>query len=225
MFKKHKFLFLWLCLDGLTVILHIALSGITGFFDLDKEQNLPTVYQSFKLILAGNMVLFIAWLELSVLKTRDKARLWFMAILAVLFLYIGLDELGQLHETVEFYVQEVSPGFAFFVVETAKSLGIKSAVWLLYYAPFILASIPFFIYLIYYSFKVCGKKTYLIVFMTLLFFLVVCLEWIGSAGVYWGWHYQVIMIAEESAEKVGASLGLYYVWLILKETKTKLEKK
>ena len=225
MFKKYRFLFIWLAFDILMVILHLTLSGTTGFFDLDKEQNLPTVYQSFKLLFAGNIVFFILWLERNVLKIKEKARTWFLGILGTLFLYIGLDELGQLHENVEFYVAEVSPEFAAFVLGTTESWGYQSSVWLLYYAPFIILSLPFLAYLIYYSFKVYGKRTYLLVVMMALFFAVIYLEFISTTGQYWGWEYDKLMILEEFAEKLGATLGAYYVWLIFRDIQPGLLKK
>jgi hypothetical protein len=225
MFKKHRFIFIWLSLDALIVLLHLAFGRTTGLFNLDWEHNVPTLYQSFKLLFAGNVALMIIWIERNALKIKDKARSWFLAILATLFVFIGLDELGQLHENTEYYVEEISPEFASFVFNLAESVGYQSSIWLLYFFPLIIASIPFIFYLFHYSLKVYKNRTYLLFSMTSLFFLVLYLEYISTSGLYWDSRYQVLMIAEETAEMLGGTLGAYYIWLIFKETQNKLQAK
>ena len=134
LFKQNKKLFLCLiCLDSLVLLIHLLFSKYNNFFHLDFEQNLPTYYQSFKLIIFG-LLFFMACFS-KLLKGNLRS---FMLSLSIFLIYLGLDELLQIHEN----IYRVFEYFDLFhpsrIVEASIKLGYRSSLWILYYLPFIL---------------------------------------------------------------------------------------
>jgi len=73
---------------------HGHLLGLVPLFYLDYEANIPTWFSSFILFIASTLLFFITK---SKYKQRDEYRL-FWASLAVIFLYLSIDETAMLHE-------------------------------------------------------------------------------------------------------------------------------
>lgn len=67
---------------------------LESFFDLDREQNLPTWWSSAKLLAAG-LVLGAAFL---LRRGADGTRAWLLAAAAVVAMGLSLDETALLHE-------------------------------------------------------------------------------------------------------------------------------
>lgn len=131
--NHHKSLFYWLLgFDLLVLCLHLLLGSTNSFFHLDFEQNLPTVYQSFKLI--GFGILFLAMGSKKIAKPDLRG---FILPLAFVMTFLGLDELLQIHEN----IYRIFELFDFFhpskIVEASMKMGYRSSLWILYYLPLI----------------------------------------------------------------------------------------
>lgn len=72
-----------------------TLLGFAYLFDFKKEQNIPTLYSSFALIVSSILLLFIALLHK---KLGSSYILWLF--LAIIFLFLGIDESSRIHERI-----------------------------------------------------------------------------------------------------------------------------
>lgn len=72
---------------------HPTVYGLVPLFDLSEENNVPTLYASFTLLVASFLLLIIAIKH----KMSDSASLpWFG--LSIIFLFLSIDEFAQIHE-------------------------------------------------------------------------------------------------------------------------------
>ncbi|OGY71484.1 MAG: hypothetical protein A2986_04070, partial [Candidatus Jacksonbacteria bacterium RIFCSPLOWO2_01_FULL_44_13] len=115
---------LLLC-DSAIVIAHIYLQGWLGFFDLDKEGSIKSVFSGLQLLTSGFFAGFIAYLSSRLSASRPFIALW--AMVSALFIYLGLDDMMMIHERVGFVLNRLS-GFH----GTYESFN-----WLWYFLPFI----------------------------------------------------------------------------------------
>jgi hypothetical protein len=97
------------------------------FIDLNREQNLPTYYASFQLLLASGLLL----LRHQHAKQNDHtaARGW--AGLAAIMLFLSIDEFCALHEELSDYVHAVLkqpwvPEFAWVIPYTLGAIGVAA---------------------------------------------------------------------------------------------------
>ena len=205
--KKHPIIFLVLLLDLIIVILHLTLGGFSSFFHLDFEHNLPTLYQSAKLIAVGAVAAVVIW-QLSLMKNLKRADIIFYSLFGAGFVFLGLDELGQLHENVDYFVREVNPGYADAQLELLQSVGYRSSTWMVYYAPIMLAASFYFVYAWKYIKDNIPKVKPAFLTMLVMFSLVIIFEFVSNQGYTDPGLYQIYITIEESAEMLGATAGL-----------------
>ena len=115
---------LLLC-DSAIVMAHIYLKEWLGFFDLDKEGSIKSVFSGLQLLTNGFLASFIAYLSSRLRASRPFIALW--AMISALFIYLGLDDMMMIHERVGFVLNRLS-GFH----GTYESFN-----WLWYFLPFI----------------------------------------------------------------------------------------
>ncbi len=213
-FQKHhpyKIVASVLLLDMLMLILHLFFGHISSFVHLDREYNLPTVYQSAKLIFVGGIAFFIFW-QLWLEEQLDKKSQFFYGFFAAIFIFLGLDELGQLHENVDYFVRELFPHYADTQLRIAESSNFQSSTWMLYYLPIMTVAIIYFAYTgKYVCERIPGKK---LVFsaMISLFILTLVLEFASNQGQVLPHIYEKYVTWEETAEMLGATAGLALMW-------------
>ena len=69
------------------------LTRYTNKLDLDGEVNIPTFFSSLLLLSSGFLMSFIAWVQ-----GRNKPYYWSWISLAVIFVYLAIDESIKIHE-------------------------------------------------------------------------------------------------------------------------------
>jgi hypothetical protein len=77
------------------VLHHDVVFGLIKFFDLNTEQNLPTLYSTMAIFFCA---ILLFWVGLSKGKGENKYH-WYG--LALVFFYLGLDECLQLHDRLD----------------------------------------------------------------------------------------------------------------------------
>lgn len=196
-----------LLFDFLVIGLHVWLSSWTTFFHLDYENNFPTVYQSFKLFTGGYLVLFMTIQFWNVLTKFQK---WLLVPLSALYIFIGLDELGQLHENTDAFVREVSPEFADGLLAFAQSIGYVSSTWMLYYIPFFILIGIYGLFLMIYILK--NQRHHFITFLigASIVSLVLIFEFVSNQGQVDPQLYERYILIEESAEMIAISIGVFF---------------
>lgn len=190
--------------DIAILILHVLFGSHSTFFHLDYEQNLPTIYQSLKLILFGVGIL----LSSLTLKLKNEIRL-FSFSLALFVIFIGFDELLQIHENIyrvfEFF-EWLHPSR---VVDQSLQFGYRSSLWIIYYIPAVLL---FFVWCGYW-FRYFQSK--LRSNISIIFFCGVCVgavfiaEILSTTGLHSDRAYFGFITIEETAEMLLASTLVY----------------
>jgi len=190
-------------LDLIVLALHLLLGYRTDFFNLDIENNLPTYYQSIKLLIVG-FFLFVVFF---------KGRLIFLIPLAILLLYLGIDEIVQIHENFSSVIKNHFPSVAFTIENWIMALGYQSSRWVIYLAPFLLITLGY----IFFTGLYAKLKKYdsfpSLAAGSILFLLVIVFEVINSWKGHSWFTYQILMTFEESFEMFGASSFAYAGYL------------
>lgn len=129
--------FLGLLLGDFAVIaLHYFFADSLGFFNIEKERSLSTVYGGLKALWSGVFAFAFAWL---VAQKRARARraLWIAG--GALFTYFALDDMMEIHERVGFVLNR-RVGLSGYWGESFN--------WIIYFAPFLIVGLVIIFYLV-----------------------------------------------------------------------------
>lgn len=189
-----------IAIDLVVVLLHLLFGRQNHFFHLDFEQNLPTLYQSAKLIIFGSTFLVFGLNNLS-----HKVAKGFLLPLSLFLIFLGLDELLQIHENIYqiFSVFEVLHPSK--IVEASMKMGYRSSLWILYYLPFIFIFVFWSGYWLRYFQSKMKRNAWILIVSSLSLFTVVIAEILSSTGSYSEAAYFWLVTLEETAEMVAAS--------------------
>lgn len=201
LFNLHRQLF-WCLIGGdfLILLMHLLFSHQYYFFHLDFEQNLPTFYQSFKLIVFGTFFL-CAGISSSI-KWGIRS---FILPLAVFLIFLGLDELFQIHENIYRIFEFLDLFHPSKIVESSMKLGYRSSLWILYYLPFIIIFVFWSGYWLRYFQSKMKKNAWILVVSSLSLFTVILAEILSSTGTYDNNTYFWLITIEEVAEMLLSS--------------------
>jgi len=107
-FTKFLYLILFLLFANVIGILssfyfgHDNVYGLVPLFNFNKEHNIPTLYSSFALIFASILLSIIATTH------RKRSSSYFPWLgLAIIFLFLSIDETAQIHEKLTPYFREL----------------------------------------------------------------------------------------------------------------------
>lgn len=189
---------LLVAVDVLIIVAHIFLKNWLGFFDLDKEGGLKSVFSAFQLLMSGGMAGGIALLLSKLKASKPFITLWFLLML--LFFYLALDDLAMIHERIGFVLNHLTNWHGMY----------ESFNWLIYFSPFILFGAVSLLLGIR-SLAHWNKNTQWLSICGLVgFILTLLIEYIGGAllknGIISLYHLSIIV--EESTLLLGESFFL-----------------
>jgi len=195
-------------IDLLLVVLHIRFGQVNGFFNLDWERNLPALYQSFKLLLAGAVFIAHAVLVYAA-HTREKRNTVMLFSLGALLLLLGLDEAAEIHESLPLYFGQLFPALQTTVAGWAQAAGYQSSIWIIY--AIIVGMIIFLplLWLARQAYRYFGQHQFgfLLALGVVYLFGAVGVEFIATRdAVFFSSSYQNWLIVEELLEMVAISL-------------------
>lgn len=186
--------------DLLVLVLHLLFSGHSTFFHLDFEQNLPTIYQSGKLLFFGILFLLSTTTKKSCFELRS-----FIVPLSVFMIALGIDELFQVHENIYRVFEHVNWLHPSRIVDISMGLGYKSSLWILYYLPVIFLFVFWSGYWLRY-FQSKFTSNYLIALLSAVsMFIIILSEVLSSTGSFSDQAYFWMITIEETAEMLLAS--------------------
>ena len=199
--NPHTSIFYWLIgFDIVLLILHLLLGNQNHFFHLDFEQNLPTYYQSFKLVFFG-LIFFIFGLSKSI-KLEIKG---FILPLALFLTFLGLDELLQIHENIYRIFEFLNFFHPSKIVEASMKMGYRSSLWILYYLPLIFIFVFWSGYWLRYFQSKMKNYIWILTISSLCLFTILLTEILSSTGSFTQIAYFRLVTVEESAEMLLAS--------------------
>lgn len=216
--KSKQAVFFLLLIDSCMVLLHIWLGRNFGLFNMDWERNVPTMYQSFKLVLVGSIFLSITIINKFVLRQQvSKINIYWIG-LAIILLLMGFDEAAELHETLPFYLREIIPAFTSWYEGLFSQLGFQSSIWIIYVMLLTPIGLIWFLYVRNVVLRKYGKGLYPLLFATIIFFIgAIGFEFIGTLDeIFFSSNYGIMLILEEFLEMVGGTIFVYYAIVELK---------
>lgn len=198
--QNKRLLLLLVCFDLSILLLHLLLGKYNHFFHLDFERNLPTYYQSFKLIGFGSMF-FLLGLTKSI-KWSIKS---FILPLALFMTFLGLDELLQIHENIYRIFELFDTFHPSKIVEASMKMGYRSSLWILYYLPLIFIFVFWSGYWLRYFQSKMKNNVWILILSSLSLFAVLLAEVLSSTGSFSENTYYWLVTLEETAEMLLAS--------------------
>lgn len=207
----HVMIPIFLLGDILVILAHIFWRDEIGFFDIDKEGNLASLYTGAKLWIVATLALLHGALIMRLHTPRRIIAAWLLFALGLA--YIGLDDMMGIHERVGFVLNNR--------LGTGGFQG-ESFNWLFYFAPAMLAALIVFGIIIKTLWHTHRHAAWLLLGGIVL--------WIGSLGVeFWGRalitrptipvsFYHKLIIAEEALELFGATLIFAALWHATQKT-------
>lgn len=198
--SNQKIFLILVGIDFLVVILHLLFGRWNGFFHLDFEQNLPTVYQSTKLILFGLLFFVLSFNH----RIRGEVKS-FLLPLSLFLTVLGLDELLQIHENIYRIFQFFSWLHPSKIVDLSMKMGYRSSLWILYYLPAIFIFVFWSGYWLRYFQSKFKSNFWIISLSSLSFFTILLAEILSSTGSFGDGTYFVLVTVEEAAEMLLAS--------------------
>lgn len=197
--KKSLFIYL-VVFDLVVLLLHLLFGRHNYFFHLDYEQNLPTIYQSLKLIIFGS-IFFVYGLSKSVNKNIKG----FILPLALFITFLGFDELLQIHENIYRIFELFKWLHPSKIVDASMKMGYRSSLWILYYIPLILIFGFWSGYWLRFFQATMKKNTWILIVSSISLFTVLLTEILSSTGSFSENAYYCLVTIEEMAEMLLAS--------------------
>jgi len=185
-------------IDLAVIALHIFARQKLGFFDLDKEGNLNSVYSGLKLWGVGGLA-FVHAAIISKLNVRWW-RSWLWIAFGAGLIYIGLDDMMVLHERLGFVINNLTGNGGFYG---------ESFNWLFYFLPAMIAAVIVFVALIRELWRDSHSAAVWLLFGLGLWVASIGSEFVGRqlllAETINVPLYHRLIIAEEAFEMFGAS--------------------
>ena len=186
------------------VLLHFFLRKKLGFFDLDAEGNLASLYSGVKLWIGATAALLLAALFYQLKKPRWESALWLC--LASGLAYIGVDDMMAIHERLGFVLNNIF-GLGGFYGESFN--------WLIYFTPAAILGLATLGAVLRHLWQNEKVSAY--------WFLAGVILWLGGIGVEWLGRYLLLqlkinvplyyflIVAEEGLEMFGASCLIFAI--------------
>lgn len=199
---------LLLIIDFGVLLMHLVLGKRYGLFNIDWERNVPTMYQSFKLVLVGSIFLTIYIINKYVIRNKEVKDNYYWIGLTIILLAMGFDEVAEIHEIFPFYIRELFPSFSGWYESLFQSFGFQSSIWIIYVLPLFPFVFAWGLYVLRYVLKQYGKRLVPLIIGIVLFFIgAIVFEFIGTLDdVFFGPKYELVMLVEEMFEMVGGTV-------------------
>ncbi len=113
---------------------HDYVHGLIPLFNFDAEKNIPTLYSSFTIIICSILLLVIA------LTHKKRGSPYFLWIgLAVIFLFLSIDEIASIHERLTDPVRETLNASGLLYFAWVIPYGIALVLFIAFYLKFLFA--------------------------------------------------------------------------------------
>lgn len=124
----------------------------------------------------------------------------FIIPLALVLIYLGFDELLQIHENIYRVFELFNSLHPSKVVEASMKLGYRSSLWILYYLPFILAFVFWCGYWLHHFQSKMKSNAWILAISSLSLLAVLTAEIFSSTGLFSESSYYWFITVEETAE-------------------------
>ncbi len=188
---------------------HPNVYGIIPLFDLNAESNIPTLYSSFALLLVCLLLFLISIIH----KNMNSPYLhWF--VLAIIFLFLSIDEIAFLHERLEKPVYKLLTTFG--MLQNVQ--GLLFFAWVIPYGIFLIIFVISYIKFLNNLPREISKL--FIISGTI--FIIAAIGFEMIEGMFYDINvvnnitYDILCIIEEILEMVSIAIFIYALLLYLK---------
>lgn len=202
MTKTSKIFLTLIALDVLFVILHLLFGKELSLFNLDKERTFSSYFDGMRLVIVAG---FAAGIAMMALRRSEKIS-WLL--FALLFVYLGFDDISELHENIAYYLNKLITPLSFFRSPTYM--------WLAFLSPFIVGAICYLSFFIKNLSSDEGLSKKLMTSGLALFVGALAMEF-SSGLIHSKAFLRVEVVIEEGLEKLGATLFLLAVLLLFEK--------
>ncbi|MDP2630867.1 MAG: hypothetical protein Q8P56_05690 [Candidatus Uhrbacteria bacterium] len=184
------------------VVLHIVFGARVDLLNLDRERTPAAIFSALQLIASGYALVTVFFLS----ETRGKKIVW--ASLGIIFMFLGLDEVSELHENAAYYLVKYFPPFPF--------LQSGTPMWIVFLSPVILGIFGFLIAATREVRAHSRRLGQILIGSFILVISAIVLEFLGGTTAL-APFLPTLLILEESAELVAGTLFLYVFSNVAKE--------
>ncbi len=219
-----KLFIAFLALDIVLLAAHFMFGQQVILFNIDIERNIPTTYQSFKLILAGTTV--AAVFAIAYFRNYFKSQLLLIPY-ALGFIYLALDEIAEIHENLAVMLQDMGFTFTEQYKDFFVELGFNSAHWLLFFVPLMIGAIIYLVFLAKHLHQQQIPKMYLMALAILSFACVPLVEYWNTSEISYLYSFDqrnMLIGLEEFLEMLGATFFLTFNLILLRFHGSKIRK-
>ncbi len=184
--------------NAILIALHFLFGERFDLFHLDRERTFAAYYSGLQLIAiaAGGVVL--AWLS------RERFLKYGWTLFSLLFLFLGFDEISELHENITYYALTYGASLP---ISTLLPFRSPTYNWLLIFAPLIILAIAFFTV---WAVRIRHARIQKHFFIgTALFVAAIALELVSG---FVRFSPIPLFVIEEASELFGATFFLMSVW-------------
>jgi len=182
---------------------HGHIYGLYPLFNFDAEQNIPTLYSSVTLLLSSGLLLLITF------QHKQQTESYFLwLVLAIIFMFLSLDEFATLHENL------IRP-----VRESLNTSGVLYFAWVIPYSALLVLFLAF-----YFRFLQNLPKKSMVLFLlsgTIYISGAIGFELIGGLRAeshgFNNLVYSLITTTEELLEMLGIALFIYSLLVYITE--------
>ncbi len=213
--RSIKLLLALLLADALIVLLHLSFGPNNIWFHLDFERNLPTYYQSLKLILAGSAAIYFLLIK----PLKNKTMRYFLLPLSLALTALGFDELLEIHENIYLIFEKTTLLHPSNVVSSSAAMGYQSSLWIIYYLPILFFGVLWLGYWLGYFHIKYRANFYRTLVVLPLVMTVIGMELISSTGLHTDSVYFWMVTIEEGAELLVGTSIIYLIYASLDHPK------
>ncbi|MEK7648979.1 MAG: hypothetical protein AAB400_03635 [Patescibacteria group bacterium] len=185
-------------LNILMIVFHLVLGDRFDIFHLDRERTFVAYFTGLQHVSIAGGGVVLAWLS------RNRLHWFGWIAFSATFIFLGFDEISELHENITYYALTYGPQFLHSTLLPFRS---PTYNWLILFSPFIIAAVIFFVL---WGAHIRNRQSRIYFFIgTALFALAIGLELLG--GFVKG-SFIPLFVIEESSEMFGATFFLWSVW-------------
>ena len=142
-----------------------------------------------------------------------------------MLIYLGVDEMSSIHENLPERLNQLFPILESLAVDLANRFSYDGSIWVIYYMPLIILTIPVFIFELIYIFKKIKWKILYILIGIFMLLSVPIVEIINTSSGFTLEIYTLWVALEEALEMLGITIFIGVCFMVYNKEKSLIASK